>query len=285
MGLFDWITKLTGKNLDDLGNFLKVKQIKVDQFKPAYREFELKSKSGKIRTIQAPDAELKKIQRLINYRLLAGLKTHLCCCGFESEKSIVHNALPHLGKKVIIKIDIKDYFSSTKSSRVKYYFKKIGWNNEVAEFLTRLTTYRGSLPQGAPTSPRLSNLINYRLDARLAGIANKYDATYTRYADDITFSLMQDDDTAIRELLRLSRTALTDFSYRPNKKKTRVLRSHQQQKITGLVVNQKLQLPRKTRKWLRAIKHRQQTSGNCTLTPDQLKGWQSLEQMIQQQRN
>jgi RNA-directed DNA polymerase len=285
MGIFDWIAKLSGRNLDDLSKFLKVKQIKVDQFKPVYREFEIKSKNGKTRTIQAPAQDLKKIQSLINYRLLAGLKTHRCCCGFEPEKSIVHNALPHLGRKVIIKIDIKDYFASCKSSRVKQYFKKIGWNNEVAEFLTKLTTYKEALPQGAPTSPRLSNLINYRLDARLAGIANKYDAIYTRYADDITFSLMQDHDEAIKELLRSSRMVLTDFGYRPNKKKIKVLRSYQQQKITGLVTNQKLQLPRKTRKWLRAVKHRQQTTGNCTLSPAQLAGWQSLERMIEQQRN
>jgi hypothetical protein len=78
---------------------------------------------------------------------------------------------------------------------------------------------------------------------------------------------------------------LTDFGYRPNKKKIKVLRSYQQQKITGLVTNQKLQLPRKTRKWLRAVKHRQQTTGNCTLSPAQLAGWQSLERMIEQQRN
>ena len=285
MGFFDWITKLSGKNFEDLSKFLKVRQIKVDQFKPVYREFEIKSKNGKIRTIQAPDEELKKIQRLINFRLLAGLKTHQCCCGFEQEKSIVHNALPHLGKRVVIKIDIKDYFASCKSSRVKQYFKKIGWNNEVAEFLTGITTYKGALPQGAPTSPRLSNLINYRLDARLAGIANKYNASYTRYADDITFSLMEDHDEAIKELLRLSRMILIDFGYRPNKKKVKVLRAHQQQKITGLVTNQKLQLPRKTRKWLRAVKHRQQTTKSCTLSPNQLAGWQSLEQMIEKQRH
>lgn len=245
-----------------------------------YREFTVAKKNGKTRKISAPEDELKKMQRLINRRLLYGMQAHCNCSGFEPGESIVYNVDMHVGKRVVIKLDIRDFFHSTGEERVFNYFRKIGWNQECAELLTRLTTYRGCLPQGAPTSPRLSNLVNYRLDSRLAAFADRIQADYSRYADDITFSINEDNSEIITRILSFVRMVLLETGYRPNRKKIRVMRSHQQQKITGLVVNQKIQLPRQTRKWLRAVRHRNEKTGRCTLSQAQLSGWAALEKMI-----
>ncbi len=268
----------------ELCAYLKVTESDLRMTPVNYREFAIRKRNGNPRLICAPETELKKMQRLINIRLLGGLRTHYSCTGFEPGESIVYNAEPHVGKKVLIKIDIRDFFSSTKEDRVFAFFKKLGWNNETADLLTMLTTFKGSLPQGAPTSPRLSNLINYRLDCRLGAFATQIGADYTRYADDITFSLDEDDHFKITQALSFVRMILLETGYRPNKKKIRVIRAHQQQKITGLVVNQKIQLPRQTRRWLRAVKHRKLKTGSCSLSEKQLQGWLALENMVIKQR-
>ncbi|MDN5278894.1 MAG: RNA-directed polymerase [Clostridiales bacterium] len=281
MGFFDWIIGKSEKKLKDLCSFLKVSENEIRQIYPEYREFSLAKRSGGSRRIFSPSESLKAIQNRIKDRLLGHLGSHKSCRGFESGESIVTNALSHVDKAVIIKIDVRDFFHSTTSERIECYFRKIGWNKESAKLLTQLTTYNGFLPQGAPTSPRLSNLVNYRLDARLDGLAKSLDADYTRYADDMTFSLSADDPVKIQLILSSTRKILLEYGYRPNKKKLKVLRQHQQQKVTGLIVNKKLQLPRQKRKWLRAVKHRLLTTGRCSLSPKQLQGWNGLEKMVQ----
>lgn len=273
------------KGIAELTKFLKISENELRMVQINYRQFSLKKRNGGIRTINSPDSDLKKMQRLINRRLLNGMQAHSCCCGFEPGESIVYNAEPHVGKEVVIKLDIRDFFKNTVEERVYGYFRKIGWNVESAELLTRLTTWQGSLPQGAPTSPRLSNLVNFRMDSRIYGFIYNFDGEYTRYADDITISLPEDDKEKITQILSFVRTILLESGYRPNKQKLRVMRKHQQQRITGLVVNEKIQLPRATRKWLRAVRHRQASTGSCSLTPQQLAGWQALEAMIVQQRD
>jgi RNA-directed DNA polymerase len=145
----------------------------------------------------------------------------------------------------------------------------------------RLCTNRGYLPQGAPTSPRLSNLVNYGLDARLAGLAARHGAAYTRYADDMTFSFPLDDRTAIRAVIRGTKAILKEHGYALHMKhKLHIRRRHQQQVVTGLVVNDAVRLPRRTRRWLRAVEHRAANGGQATLGPAQLAGWRSLQDMI-----
>jgi hypothetical protein len=283
VGIFSWLLGKKEKGIDELCGFLKMGANQLKMVTVSYREFAMKKRNGGIRAICSPDAELKKMQRLINRRLLDGMQSHYSSTGFEPGESIVYNADSHVGKAVVIKLDIRDFFKSTGEERVFAYFRKIGWNQETAELLTSLTTWKGSLPQGAPTSPRLSNLVNFRLDARLAAFAMQLGGDYTRYADDITISLDEDDKFKITQILSFVRMVLLEFGYRPNKQKTRVMRQHQQQRITGLVVNQKIQLPRETRKWLRAVKHRQSKTGTCSLNESQLKGWLALEKMVELQ--
>lgn len=276
-----------GVSLDDLKN-VPVR----------YDEFSIAKRSGGSRRIAAPCRELKQMQRRILRRLLRRLKAHPAAIGFERGESFVTNARRHEGRTLIVRFDLRDFFPSIPARRVHRYFRAIGWDRRSSRLLTRLCTHNGSLPQGAPTSPRLSNLVNYRLDARLSGLAKSYGALYTRYADDLTFSFREDPGKDIVGFMRLVRRIVAGEGYQVHRrKKWDIRRRHQRQEVTGLVVNHRANLPRLTRRWLRAVKHRWElrdqlkgqsiTSGwkptkRPTITREQLQGWQALEHMIAQ---
>ncbi len=258
----------------------------------SYREFNIPKRSGGVRPIAAPNPALMAIQRAINRRLLARLPVHPCATGFRRGYSIVTNAAPHAGRAVVLRMDIRDFFGATRAERVHRYFRVIGWSEEAAGLITALCTRNGALPQGAPTSPTLSNLVNFRLDARLAGMAQGVSAArggaadicYSRYADDLTFSFGVDDHSAVEMVIWLSKRILSDLGYRlHHKRKLTIRRRHQRQTITGLVVNDGVGLARGTRRWLRAVRHHLATDREASLTPAQLAGWEALEQMVRLQ--
>lgn len=284
--LFDWLFD-RGLGLEELARRLDIRQEQFLAVDRSYHEFQIRKRSGKPRHIAAPNPELKKLQRKILRRLLARLAVHPQATGFQPGISFVDNARCHQSQTVVIKVDLVDFFPSIQRQSIEKYFRAIGWNRKTARLLAELTTYRDVLPQGAPTSPRLSNLVNYLLDARLAGLASKYQSVYTRYADDITFSLGPGDHDIhrlVKNILRIVR----DHQYQPHiGRKFDVRRSHQRQVVTGLVVNDRANLPREKRRWLRAVEHRMnaRNSGGAlgpspTLTAKQLQGWQSLRKMI-----
>jgi len=202
----------------------------------------------------------------------------------------VTNALPHIGQEVVVKLDIREFFPSIRAARIEQYFRKIGWNAEAALLLTKLCTHEGALPQGAPTSPRLSNLVNFKMDARLAGLAKSRRASYTRYADDMTFSFSRhevmtkvgplphdrfnDVISAVKVIAELEGYQLH------TKKKLRIARRHDRQIVTGLVVNEKVNLPRATRRRLRAIEHNLRAGKPTSISEAQLAGWKALRSMI-----
>jgi retron-type reverse transcriptase len=225
------------------------------------------------------------MQRHILRRLLARLRAHPAATGFERGKSIVTNAAPHVGQQVVIKMDIVDFFPSIRSRRIDAYFRRVGWSAQAAALLTRLCTHEDGLPQGAPTSPRLSNLTHFRFDAWVADHVRRRKGVYTRYADDITISFPKDYPRRVRGTIQFVRRVAKQFGLRIHTRgKLRILRRHQQQRVTGLVVNAKVQLPRSQRRLLRAAEHRLRTGRPASLSPDQLKGWRSLQQMIEKQR-
>ena len=156
----------------------------------------------------------------------------------------------------------------------------IGWDRDAAGLIVVLCTRKNSLPQGAPTSPILSNLVNYRMDSRLAGLALRSNATYSRYADDLIYSFNVDNRRFIRGVVRRVARILYDFGYQMNKSKLQVMRRHNRQLITGLVVNEKVQLPRKTRRWLRAVEHQMKNGKVATLTSEQMAGWKAYQRSI-----
>ncbi|MEM6551808.1 MAG: reverse transcriptase family protein [Planctomycetota bacterium] len=251
-----------------------------------YRNSRIPKRTSGHRTLYIPDEPLKAIQRSLLGRVLRNLKVHPAATGFEPGLSIAHNAAFHAGQAVVIKLDLKDFFPSTTADRVNHYFRLIGWDAEAAALLTRLTTYEDGLPQGAPTSPRLANLVNYVLDAQIERYVRKHHGTYTRYADDITVSYPEDWPKYVRGTIQKVRRVAKAHGYTVHTRgKLRVLRQHQQQRVTGLVVNNRVNLPRQKRRWLRAVEHRLRTTGEASLTPEQLDGWHALQAMIAQHRD
>jgi hypothetical protein len=305
MGLWRLLARIVygkGHGVEELARRLDMPAAELRAFRPNYREFEITKRSGGTRRILAPDNPTKALQRRILRRLLGRLRSHPAAHGFEKGRSIVTNAEAHVGRSVVVRMDLKDFFPATRAKRVRKYFRRIGWNRPAARLLTNLCTFEGGLPQGAPTSPRLSNLVNYRLDARLAGLAarrrlwdlriggqvqvREIGASYTRYADDLTFSFPTDNPGDIRYVIRLTRFIVGREGYELHlHKKLQIRRRHDRQQVTGLVVNERVNLPRATRRWLRAVEHRLAVHGRSTLTPEQLAGWRAYREMVADQSN
>lgn len=287
--MFQWLKQLFSKGLgpSELSRRLDLTLRELHNVEIAYRTFQISKKSGKSRRIDAPTEPLKKIQRRILRRLLAKLQCHPLATGFQPGLSFVENARCHQYQAIVIRLDLKDFFPSISESRVEAFFRGIGWDQASSQLLTSLTTYQGALPQGAPTSPRLSNLVTYRMDVRLAEIAELANAVYTRYADDITFSLAE-PEFDVKDFVRRVMFVVREEGFQPHiKKKFDVRRRHHRQIVTGLVVNEIPKLPRETRRWLRSVRHRATLNQQLgylgpkpTLTQEQLDGWNSLEAMI-----
>lgn len=288
MGLWSRVYRLLGGGTagHDLSSLAARLEMTVDQLRavePRYHTFTLPRRSGGERRIDAPDDRLKALQRRILRRVLGGLRVHHAAHGFVQERSIVTNARPHVGRAVVITMDIRDFFGNITAARIRRYLRVIGWSRGAAAELVRLTTCQGALPQGAPTSPKLSNLVNHLLDARLWALARSFGGAYTRYADDITISLSEDLHEQAFLVLRLAGQIVGECGYEVNEDKTQVRRRHQRQEVTGLVVNEGIRLPRETRRWLRAVEHRMRTSGECSLTEAELDGWLALTAMVHDQ--
>jgi RNA-directed DNA polymerase len=254
-------TLLSITNWRELSNLLNLTPLHVEKVinNPSYTEFKLPKKKGKPRLICKPNDELMKIQRRLNLYFQAIYEFHIpyCVHGFvpksdKANRSIVTNAKSHIGKKSILVIDLKDYFTSIRAKRVKNLLSSWGINDEIATCLALLCTYKGTLPMGAPTSPILANLCSYELDLKLRRFCEQNQLTYSRYADDLTFSSNENiSDKLIQSLIQVIRENGFDINY----KKLRRIGSHKKQKITGIIVNQKLSVERKLKKKIRAIEH------------------------------
>jgi len=272
---------------DELARRLDVSLADLAGFRPEYRTFSIRKKGGGHRKIAAPDDRTKELQRRIDRRLLARLRPHDCATGFRRGFSVVMNALPHAGRPVVVRMDLVDFFGTTRADRIERWLLRLGWDAEATEILVRLTTLSGGLPQGAPTSPRLANLVNYRLDARLDGLARAggTPGVYTRYADDLTFSFAEDRPGQVGPLIQYVKKIVAEHGYRLHiRKKLRIRRSHQRQVVTGLVVNERPNLPRSVRRRLRAVEHHLATGREATLTEGQLAGWKAFASMVERQR-
>jgi retron-type reverse transcriptase len=284
MGILDWLKNGSGHDMAELARRSGLAVVELETLVPRYRAFEIPKKRGGHRKILAPEDDLKAVQRTLYQRVFKRLRVHPQVTGFRPAFSIASNASVHVGQAVVVRMDIQDFFPATAEKRVQRYFRKIGWNRRVASLLTRLCTHEGGLPQGAPTSPHLANVVNYQLDARLAGLAASCGGVYTRYADDLTFSFYEDQHLYYRAVIQMVPKVIAAYGYQLQPKKLSVRRAHQQQRVTGLVVNEKLALPRKTRRWLRAVDHRIACGAAATLTPQQRAGWAAFEAMVAAQQ-
>ncbi|MCT4612231.1 MAG: retron St85 family RNA-directed DNA polymerase [Clostridia bacterium] len=212
-----------------------------------YKEVNIPKRTGGNRKISMPCENLKYIQKWILDNVLYKEKCSESSTGFMPHKSIVDNAKLHVNKECIINLDIKDFFPNIKYMQIYNLFCEFGYSRHLSMVFSGLCTYKSVLPQGAPTSPYLSNLICKRLDAKLLDLANFIEASYTRYADDITFS----GEKKIAKHIKLIRKIIINENFIINEKKVRVQFKHHKQVVTGLVVNTKLSVPRKTKKYLR----------------------------------
>ena len=248
----------------------------------AYRSFEVPKRGGGWRLISAPEPALRDVQRRILRRLLQSIDAHPAAVGFERGHSTVENASQHAGRAVVLRMDVKDFFGNTSADRVRNLYTALGWNREATDLLVRLTTHDGKLPQGAPTSPRLSNLVNRRLDARLSASAASLGAHYTRYADDLTFSFETDDGSAVHHLISAAKLIVGSEGYELHqRRKLHIRRSYERQLVSGLVVNVRPRLPRERRKWLRAVEHHAATGQPVSLSAGALSGWRGYHSMVE----
>jgi RNA-directed DNA polymerase len=250
---------LSISNWKELSLFLNVSPLKIERLInfPNYKEFTIPKKKGKPREICQPDAELMKIQKKLNSYLQSVYYFQLpeCVHGFipksyKNPRNIISNALPHVNKDSILSLDIENYFPSIRAKRIFELFHSWGFSQEISTALTLICTYKGSLPTGAPSSPILSNLCSIQLDLDLMKLSELHQLSYTRYADDLTFSSHSFiTDSTIIELMNCIKS--NGFSI--NKRKVRCLGQNRKQKITGIVVNKKISVDRQTKKKLRAI--------------------------------
>jgi RNA-directed DNA polymerase len=223
-----------------------------------YKRFSVPKKSGGQRHISAPSRELKRIQKWISHNLLKQLPVHEACTGYRVGMCIIDNARPHVGKDFVLNADIEDFFPSITIDRVNEFFESVGYDQKFAGYLSRLCTHDELLPQGAPTSPDLANLICNELDTKLSAFCAERNWSYTRYCDDITVS---GDGQITRAEIDTICNIIVSEGFTVNDKKLRVARKTSQQKVTGLVVNERINLPSRERRRVRAMIHRQEVTG------------------------
>lgn len=242
-----------------------------------YRRFTIPKRDGSERAIWAPMPKLKNAQHWILRNIAEKLLVHGAVHGFLPGRSTLTNAEAHANPKVVVKMDIKDFFPTVTLPRVRGLFRKAGYREQVATLLALLCTesprevveHDGQtyyvalgprcLPQGAPTSPALTNTLCLRMDQRISALAKRFGWRYTRYADDLTFSLPHDhkDKPRLGALIGTVRRIVEAEGFTIHPDKTRVARAGARQTITGLVVNgdQPPRVPRKFRRELRAAIH------------------------------
>jgi hypothetical protein len=231
--------------------------------KDNYHPFDIRKKSGGIRKILAPKIDLKALQTCTTFFLGHFYFPPGSSHGFVSQKSIITNATEHKNKKFILNIDLKNFFPSITFHKVRYKLIKLGLDNDTALSVANLATLDNTLPQGAPTSPLLSNIICKALDFKLKSIARKNKCNYSRYADDITFSTnayktLKSDSC---NLLPETETAINRHGLKLNDKKTRFQQYSQRQDVTGLVVNEKVNVSREFLRTVRAMLNNWEKAG------------------------
>jgi hypothetical protein len=239
-----------------------------------YTTFTIPKRSGGERLICAPKKQLRWVQRQLLDKILAPVGAHDAAHGFVQGRSTVTNAVVHKGAELILKFDLCDFFPTIHYYRVVGLFTRLGYPvgdgrfhtddgaRQVAPTLARLCSYtpdpsawgQSRLPQGAPTSPAISNLVCRRLDARLTGLATRSGGRYTRYADDLTFSFPEDRVDLGRFRWWVDQICHQE-GFLIHQAKFRVIRRAQRQLVTGIVVNDELRIPREERRRFRAILH------------------------------
>lgn len=241
-----------------------------------WRRFTIPKKTGGVRLISAPMPRLKASQHWVLHNVLEKVPIHDAAHGFVRGRSIVTNAQAHVGRDVVVNFDLRDFFPTLTWVRVRGVFRALGYSGAASTVFALLCTeapvdeveldgrrwfvHAGErhLPQGAPTSPAITNIVCLRLDQRLTGLARSLGFTYTRYADDLTFSGSPDK---LESLLGAVRAIVADEGFAIHPAKTRVMRKGARQEVTGLVVNRRVGVPRELVRAWRAVRFQVERDG------------------------
>ncbi len=267
----------------ELDWFADLKGLGYKRNAPALRHYRyrvLAKRSGGVRLIEAPKPRLKKMQRWILEGILDRIPAHPAAHGFVRGRSIRTFVASHVGQRVVLRMDLRDYFPSFGGARIQAFFRTLGYPEPVADLLGGVCTNavprdvwkqapqelsaadlrearelyaRPHLPQGAPTSPALANLCTYRVDCRLAGLASSAGAQYTRYADDLAFSGDEAFDWRVDRFATHVAAVLLEEGFQPFHRKTRVMRQGVRQHLAGIVTNRHANIMRPDFDRLKAV--------------------------------
>ena len=287
---------------------------KLSSLDPSYQEVQIPKKTGGKRKLFIPNDDLKDTQKAFAKFIVQKFKNkmHPACHSYRNHRGILSNAIPHLDCSVLVKLDIKDYFQSITFEQVKTtlnlglnsidfhsefdFIVEHGKDNltdikgylctkEAQEVLNKLVYSDNGLPQGAPTSPVISNLILSDFDKEVYALVSSLDGAYTRYSDDITISFKEDSSQKVAQVIKFVESKLAENEFKLNKKKGKinVLRPHQSQRICGVTINSgKPTISRKQRRLIRAALHNAKLGRPTTFTEDQIKGHLSFQTYIKE---
>ena len=300
-GLLSSLTNLTTEELFDTPNI--------------YSKVFIPKKTGGQRTLRIPNPELKEVQNKLKTFIESAFqeRIHFTCHSYRKNKSIISNAYPHLENEVLIKLDIKDYFQNITQAQIKdalylgnksyfthpyykefcqYIPEKLALAKDYLDFpenedaLMRLLHTDKGLPQGAPTSPVISNLVLSKFDHEIFMVVKSMDGKYSRYSDDLTISFKTDESDKIKRVIKFTESKLAEYGFQLNKKKGKihVLRKHQAQRICGITINSgKPTISRQHRRLIRAAKHNLKQGKEIQFSDNQLIGHDAFIQMVMRQ--
>jgi len=200
-----------------------------------YKTYTIKKKSGKLRIISQPSKKLKGLQSWILTNILNKLRVSNSCKGFEKGTSIADNAASHTGANSVLTMDLVDFFTNVSQKQIFNIFKSVGYNSTIAVILSNICTYNEVLPQGSPCSPKLANLVSWKLDVRIQGFVGKRGITYTRYADDLSISGLH--PLKVIQVIPMIKKIVEDENFKINSEKTRIAGSSRAKIVTGLVLS------------------------------------------------
>lgn len=212
-----------------------------------YRYFEIKKKNGKIRKLAEPLPSLKEIQKWILNEILYNVKVSKHAKGYIPKRGLFEHLKYHKNEEIVLTLDIDNFFTNIKFDLVFKVFSNLGYSNNVSYILSKLCTLDNALPQGAPTSPYISNIILYDFDNCISAYCKKNNIKYTRYADDLAFS----GNFESKELIELIKENLKNLNLKINRDKTQLMKKNTQQIVSGVVVNEKIQIPKTIRNKIR----------------------------------
>jgi RNA-directed DNA polymerase len=268
--LRDRFQQLTG--FSDVADLLEITPRQLGYYThrgQVYKTFEIPKKRGGTRVISAPASKLIIIQRKLNQVLQAVYQPKRVVTGFLPGKNIIWNCEPHVGKRYVLNVDLRDFFPTITFPRVRGMFMAVPYSlpDNVATILARICCFDGRLPQGAPTSPVISNMICSKLDSQMRALAKKERCHYSRYADDITFSTYQKQFPKALAVFEASGEGgqlrvgselaeiINNNGFSVNDKKVRLQHRSSRQEVTGLVVNTIPNIPRQYVRQVRAMLH------------------------------